>query len=56
MKHKHRLTIVAGLVVGSVLTPGVALAHGIGGRGDLPVPWSSFWSVPRWLWWCPSLP
>lgn len=42
MKHKHRLSVVAGLVVGSVLTPGVVLAHGIGGRGDLPVPLEFF--------------
>ena len=42
MKLRHRLSVVAGLVVGSVLTPGVALGHGIGGRGDLPVPLEFF--------------
>jgi len=42
VKGQHRLIVLAVMVVGSVLTPGVAVAHGIGGRGDLPVPLEFF--------------
>jgi len=42
MRSRHRLGIIGLLVVGFVLSPGVALAHGIGGRGDLPVPLEFF--------------
>ena len=42
MTHKQRLGFFGALVAGFVLTPDVALAHGIGGRGDLPVPLEFF--------------
>ena len=34
--------VIVGLVVGLLSIPGDAMAHGIGGRGDLPVPLEFF--------------
>lgn len=42
MRLNRRVGIVGGLVVGLMLSPGAAHAHGIGGRGDLPVPLEFF--------------
>lgn len=40
---RFRRLIVILAVLGAALTvPGVAMAHGIGGRGDLPVPFAAF--------------
>ena len=39
---RRRFALVAGLVVAFVALPAIALAHGLGGRSDLPVPLEFF--------------